>query len=66
MKYAGRTVRTDFLLRRIWPLDNAFEDRIHPHIYRLRRKIEQNPKNPTYIVADWGSGYAFPAAAMLR
>ncbi|MGB1251939.1 MAG: response regulator transcription factor [Candidatus Promineifilaceae bacterium] len=66
MKHAGSTVRTDFLLRRIWPLDNAFEDRIHPHIYRLRRKIEQNPKDPAYIVADWGSGYSFPAARLLN
>lgn len=66
MKHAGNTVRTEFLLRRIWPLDNPFEDRIHPHIYRLRKKIEQNPKEPTYIVADWGSGYAFPSATMLN
>lgn len=66
MKHAGSTVRTEFLLRRIWPLDNAFEDRIHPHIYRLRRKIEQDPKDPTYIVADWGSGYSFPPAGMLN
>lgn len=65
MKHAGRTVRTDFLLRRIWPTDNAYEDRIHPHIYRLRRKIEQDPKDPAYIVADWGNGYSFPTARML-
>lgn len=60
LKNAGRIVRTDFLLRRLWPLDEAFEDRLHPHIYRLRKKIEQNPKEPLYILAEWGVGYTFP------
>lgn len=60
LKYAGRTVRTDFLLRRIWPLEEVYEDRLHPHIYRLRKKIEQNPRKPQYIMADWGVGYLFP------
>ena len=62
LKNAGRIVRTDFLLRRIWPGEEAFEDRLHPHIYRLRKKIERNPKEPDYVIAEWGVGYTFPTS----
>jgi len=60
MKYAGRTVRTEFLLRRIWPLEETYEDRLHPHVYRLRKKLEVKPKEPQYILSEWGVGYSFP------
>ncbi len=60
IKNAGRTVSTEYLLQRVWPLDDAFEDRLHAHIYRLRKKIEIDPKSPTYVVSDWGKGYTFP------
>lgn len=60
MRFAGRTVETPFLLRRLWPLEDAFEDRLHAVIYRLRRKLEDNPREPRYIVSDWSHGYKFP------
>lgn len=60
LKNIGRTVRTEHLLQRIWPNEEAYEDRLHAHIYRLRKKIEENPKEPKYIQADWGIGYIFP------
>ncbi|MCA9926972.1 MAG: response regulator transcription factor [Anaerolineales bacterium] len=59
IRNAGRTVTNNFLLRRVWPEDDAFEDRLHTHIYRLRRKIEKSPKEPYYIISDWGTGYTF-------
>jgi DNA-binding response OmpR family regulator len=60
MRYAGRTVATQFLLRRMWPLDDVYEDRLHTIVYRLRQKIEHDPRNATYVVSDWGKGYTFP------
>jgi DNA-binding response OmpR family regulator len=59
VRNAGRIVTTDFLLNRIWPMQNAQEDRLHVHVHRLRRKIESNPNEPTYIVAERGTGYRF-------
>lgn len=60
IRNAGKTVTTDFLLRRIWPLESAFEDRLHVHMHRLRRKIEKEPSKPNYIVSKRGTGYIFP------
>ncbi|MCA9991973.1 MAG: response regulator transcription factor [Ardenticatenaceae bacterium] len=63
MRNAGRTVTTNFLLRRIWPVENAQEDRLHVHIHRLRRKVEANPTQPYYILSQRGQGYSFPMRA---
>lgn len=59
VRNAGRIVTTDFLLNRIWPMQEAHEDRLHVHVHRLRRKIEVNHNEPSYIVAERGTGYRF-------
>lgn len=59
VRNAGRIVTTQFLLDRIWPLQNAQEDRLHVHIHRLRRKIEIDHNDPAYITAERGTGYRF-------
>lgn len=59
VRNAGRIVTTDFLLNRIWPLQDAREDRLHVHVHRLRSKIEEDPNSPVYIVAERGVGYSF-------
>lgn len=62
MRSAGRVVTSDFLLRRLWPLEEVYEVRLHVHIHRLRNKIEKNPKKPYYIMSERGVGYRFPAS----
>lgn len=59
MRNAGRTVTNDFLLRRIWPLDEIFEDTLRVHIHRLRQKIEPKPSAMQYVGTDRGIGYRF-------
>jgi DNA-binding response OmpR family regulator len=61
MRNAGRTVTTDFLLRRLWPLEEVFEDALRVHVHRLRQKIEPVPGRPCYIVTERGQGYRFAA-----
>ncbi len=58
MRSAGKTVTTDFILRRLWPLEPAYEDRLHVHMHRLRRKIEDTSL-PPYIISHRGTGYVF-------
>ncbi|HRJ43215.1 MAG: response regulator transcription factor [Caldilineaceae bacterium] len=59
MRNAGRTVTNDFLLRRIWPLDEIFEDTLRVHIHRLRQKIEAKGGEARYIATERGIGYRF-------
>lgn len=60
MRQAGRVVATDFLLRRLWPSDEVFEDTLRVHVHRLRAKIEAAPGRPRYVLTERGSGYLFP------
>ena len=59
MRNAGRTVTNDFLLRRIWPLDEIFEDTLRLHIHRLRQKIESKEGETKYVGTERGIGYRF-------
>lgn len=61
MRQAGKIVKTEYILRRLWPLEPAFEDRLHVHMHRLRRKIENNEDKtyPRYITSERGAGYIF-------
>jgi DNA-binding response OmpR family regulator len=61
MRKAGHTVPTDYILRRLWPMEPVFEDRLHVHLHRLRRKIEdtKDKTRPRYIVSERGAGYSF-------
>ena len=60
MRNAGRTLTADFLLRRLSPMDEKFEDSLRVHIHRLRQKIEPIPNQPRYILTVRGIGYSFP------
>ena len=59
MRSSGKLITTDFLLKRLWPLETAFEDRLRVYVHRLRNKIEQAPNDPTYIVSKRRRGYIF-------
>jgi DNA-binding response OmpR family regulator len=61
MRNAGRTVTTDFLLRRLWPLEEVYEDVLRVHVHRLRQKIEPVSSQPRYLVTERGLGYRFAA-----
>ena len=59
MRNAGRTVTTGFLLRRLWPLEEVFEDALRVHVHRLRQKVEPVPGQARYVVTERGLGYRF-------
>ena len=59
MRNAGRTVTHGFLLRRLWPMEEVFEDTLRVHVHRLRKKIQGGPSQPQYITTERGIGYRF-------
>ncbi|MDM8526815.1 response regulator transcription factor [Anaerolineales bacterium HSG24] len=56
---SNQIITTEFLLQRLWPLDEMFADTLRVHIHRLRHKIETTPNKPQYIVTERGVGYRF-------
>ena len=62
MRNAGRTVTHGFLLGRLWPREEVFEDALRVHIHRLRKKLQGSAAQPSYITTDRGVGYRFVAA----
>lgn len=50
----------ELLYDRIWGFDSDGDlNTVTVTINRLRQKIEDNPKNPKYILTVWGVGYKF-------
>lgn len=68
MRQASEVVTTDYILRRLWPGEPAFEDRLHVHLHRLRRKLEDNQTQPfhEYIASERGKGYVFQLPVKAR
>lgn len=61
MRSAGQLVTHDDLLRGVW--GDSYEGDysvLRVNISRLRQKIEQNARHPTYIVTVPGQGYRMP------
>ena len=60
MRHAGRVfTRLELLEALRGSAHECFERAIDSHIKRLRRKIEPDPKEPTYIQTVFGVGYRF-------
>jgi DNA-binding response OmpR family regulator len=63
LRSAGRPVRASFLLSRLWPLDEIYEDTLRVHVHRVRQKIEPDPSKPQYVITERGIGYRFSSLA---
>ena len=60
VQHRGRVLSRDQLLNEAWGPGTFLSDRVvDNHIVSLRRKIEPNPADPTYLVSVRGLGYRF-------
>lgn len=60
IKNKGRVMTRDFLLDKVWGYEYIGETRtVDVHIRHLRKKIEDDDKNPKYIETIRGIGYRF-------
>lgn len=54
----GRAWSRNDLLDRVWSTEyEGYQRNIDPHINRLRKKLEGDPKNPHYVLTVRGVGY---------
>ncbi|MEL6134496.1 MAG: response regulator transcription factor [Bacteroidota bacterium] len=58
--HPGKSFNRGSLLNLVWGYDSeGYEHTVNSHINRLRRKIEPDMGQPTYILTTWGVGYRF-------
>jgi two-component system KDP operon response regulator KdpE len=58
----NRILTHESLLRQVWGWEYAEETHyLKVYVHHLRKKIERNPRRPSYIVTERGIGYRFKA-----
>lgn len=62
-RHLGQMVSHEALLARVWGEDYRDEPQyLKTYVYRLRRKIEDDPHRPRYILTHYGGGYCLAKA----
>jgi two-component system KDP operon response regulator KdpE len=62
LKYSGKVLTHRFLLREVWgPQDSQETHYLRVFVASLRRKLEDDPTRPRYILTEPGVGYRFLA-----
>ena len=65
--HAGQVVPHNQLLKRVWsPEKPGNLPVLRTHLMRLRRKLGDNPQNPTYILNEPRVGYRIPKGETVR
>ena len=60
LKNNGRTLTYKQILENVWGWEyQESVDYVHVYVSHLRRKVEQDPKNPLYFITVHGTGYRF-------
>jgi two-component system, OmpR family, KDP operon response regulator KdpE len=55
---AGKVVEHETLLRGVWGQEYTRDnDYLKVYIWHLRRKLEEDPRNPRLLLTEWGVGY---------
>ena len=57
-KHPGRVLTYKMIMRELWGPSSGYDNKIlRVHMANIRRKIEENPNDPKYIMTEVGVGY---------
>jgi DNA-binding response OmpR family regulator len=60
IRHRGDVVTRDRLLNEVWGYESSTTSRtVDTHILKLRKKLEDDPANPKYLLSVYGEGYKF-------
>ena len=60
IRHAGKVLTHRFLLREVWgPQDSQENHYLRVFVAGMRRKLEDNPARPRYLLTEQGVGYRF-------
>ncbi|MFO7942601.1 MAG: response regulator transcription factor [Bacillota bacterium] len=60
-RHPGRVFEREQLLDRVWGMEHYDTRTVDVCVGRVRKKIEEDPSDPVYILTRWGVGYSFTA-----
>ena len=62
----GEVFTKEQIYKAVWSRDYLLDDsNIMAFVRKLRKKIEPNPDDPTYILTIWGVGYKFSDSPLI-
>lgn len=65
LRNAGRVLSYESILRHVWGDDyEGSTDYVQVYLSHLRRKLEEDPRNPRYLLTEHGVGYRFERMRM--
>jgi two-component system alkaline phosphatase synthesis response regulator PhoP len=60
LENAGRVLTYDQILEHVWGWEcQDSVGYVHVYVWHLRQKLEQDPRNPNYLLTERGVGYRF-------
>jgi DNA-binding response OmpR family regulator len=60
LEHRGQVLTIDELMRKAWGGDAVLTDRvIYTHVNNLRNKLEEDPRDPRFLIGVRGIGYRF-------
>lgn len=60
LEHCGQVLAIDELMQEAWGSDAVLTDRvIYTHVNNLRNKLEEDPRNPRFLIGVRGFGYRF-------
>jgi len=64
-EHAGHVLSREQLLDHVWEMraDGVYTRTVDVHVGRLRKKVEDDPENPRYIITVSGLGYKMPVSS---
>jgi DNA-binding response OmpR family regulator len=65
-QHPDRVISRDDILRDVWGWSFGDASTVTVHVRRLREKIECDPREPRYLLTEWGAGYRFTIAEGAR
>lgn len=59
LKHTGQVLTHRAILHNVWGDDCNNPEYVHVYLWHLRKKLEKDPRKPSYLVTEHGFGYRF-------
>ena len=58
VEFIGKPVKTEEIIKYTWGEDHVFDkSQLYVYITQIRKKLEEKPRSPKYLISKWGFGY---------